>query len=808
MERFTLIHKDGSKLDLVSASPYRMVTEAKLSQEWMGADELHINIQSEEIIAFELGDVVMINGVPYALNAWVDTNILAEDRYEYTAVLSGIMYDANRCLFRNTDEDGHGDSNEFYLTYTLEDFAKIIVNNLNRVIPALDKVHEDGSYLATEDEREVQSESNNTVSLAQEYVTNKAWVLEMHTDEMDSTKVEEVKTLQFSSQTTLAALQTICQEYDCDWWTSYNGTHKIMHIGKKVSAVELPTDNNALSLGVNKGLCSIKESAQGEKRYISKLWVTGGTENILASYRDYSAKLMLPCPRRLNQHKHTLKDGTVINRGTMEIGSDNPKDSFLIVGTDIPSVDRFRNFGEYEGSINLQDIYPTLTCSVSRIYASQDDIEITPGRIDTDFVINFDPVLRPFGIDAIETKFRYPELYFDSVDIPFNLNRKWYESWPASEGGFDSGVNIGKYQYWCYVNGVKYIAQDFNNALELCKQFNDISSNPTTRQWQDWFKNDPSHPSADYPEIYAFVKLVANSNNTVYLIPGKSAQITFVTGTLAGVTFNIAQYKEYTKNGVSHKRFMINRVEDDTQTLFPSKDDDTFRVVAGDKFKITNICFPISILQEAEENLYFAALDEFKDLCRIPVSYDVQLDPIYLHHSFGDKMYKECPFEIGSKVRVVQPQLSLDSNLLIKKVERDLLNPFSVSLTLEEAYRRPQWAVRFRNQQVYEQQIDLDMAKIGGGITTKSNKANAQIVGRSVSSNNSFNEQHSMYDVQVEHSELIDCNGKHISKIVETVNENLSILTWTIKQELGVPLRDCSKGGQCVEYDSLPEITL
>ena len=280
MGSFEIIKRNGEKVQLQTREPFCAVKSAVQNTSLMGDDNVQISFVSRDLINLEKGDKILVFGEEYTLRTKAAREMLSETHYTYEATFYGVMYELMKSLYRNTDASGKSTKSTFDLTYSIKDFIKVLIYNVERDYPGLWKF-----------------------------------------DEANCPDTEPI-TLQFSKQNCLQVLQTLCskENFNLEFRiTQANGVRTI-HIGKFGSKVVPPGGNAFFEWGKGNGLYKLKEEKVDDKAIITRLWVEGGTTNIRSGYRGYSERLQLPYPKRLNKKEHTLADGTVIPAESEYIG--------------------------------------------------------------------------------------------------------------------------------------------------------------------------------------------------------------------------------------------------------------------------------------------------------------------------------------------------------------------------------------------------------------------------------------------------------------------------------------------------------
>ena len=231
------------------------------------------------------------------------------------------MYELMKTQYRDCDANGKSTRSTFDLTYSIKDFVKVIIYNLNRDYPGL-------------------------------------WAF----DEDNCPDTDPI-TIQFSKQNCLQVLQSLCSEsnFKLEFKISQANGVRTIHIGKFGAKIVPPGGREFFEWGKGNGLYTLKEKKIDDKSIKTRLWIEGGTTNIRADYRNYSERLQLPFPRRLNKHKHTLADGTVIEAESEMIGILNDNDRF------IEDADLREALGSDEDTAQYDNIYPRRTGEVTAL---------------------------------------------------------------------------------------------------------------------------------------------------------------------------------------------------------------------------------------------------------------------------------------------------------------------------------------------------------------------------------------------------------------------------------------------------------
>lgn len=169
--------------------------------------------------------------------------------------------------------------------------------------------------------------------------------------------------------------------------------------------------------------------------------------------------------------------------------------------------------------------------------------------------------------------------------------------------------------------------------------------------------------------------------STKYLVDGTSAKITFTSGRLAGQQFELEA-----KGGYNHetKTFRIIPFTDNRGLTIPSAEtQNAYKIEVGNTYKITDIYLPESYEQKAEENLWYAAMEDFKDATQAKAQYTLTLDRLYFLQELG-RDSDTSVFEVGDYVPVKDIRFGIEKQMRIQKVTRNLLLEQDYQITLAD----------------------------------------------------------------------------------------------------------------------------
>ncbi|WP_333661608.1 hypothetical protein [Chishuiella changwenlii] len=254
MEQILVKRASGEEYLLEDRAAFRIINSISQKTELRSNDTIDVDITSRQFHDFKIGDTFYFLGRKYTLNQIPRYQKNSRNEYQYSATFEGVMYDLRRASYDvNIDTTGSAIYGET-LTADLELFAKVLVENANRVF------------------------------------TDK-WALG------ELPENTETKTITFSEEDNcLGVLQKLCDEYDTDFTisTDENGLNKInfLQVGE-----EIPLE---FKVGFNQGLYNLIREKVDSSDIITRLKVYGSDQNLGTSYR--SNKLVLPGKNKPNSY--------------------------------------------------------------------------------------------------------------------------------------------------------------------------------------------------------------------------------------------------------------------------------------------------------------------------------------------------------------------------------------------------------------------------------------------------------------------------------------------------------------------------
>ncbi|MBQ0159896.1 MAG: hypothetical protein KBT28_04650 [Bacteroidales bacterium] len=632
---------ETNAVNLFSKKPLRSITSCIKKTTLMQEDTIQMTIVSFDYIQFQVGDYCVIDGCRYSIRSMADVVRHGEERFEYQVVFYGPMYDLIKRQYRNSDMYGRSSTATFDLTFKLDGFIRTIVNNMNRGLDAPEW------ECGNDDEDE----------------------------NMPNWPNSEYKTISFSRQNCLTALQSICSEGNFD--TEFTVTQREDN-GRTINVITVGAGNSdavndvPFSYGKGNGLFQLKESKVDDGTLITRLFVEGGTDNVKSSYRGYAGRLQLPLLRK-NKYQHSFSDGTSVAPNSEMIGIRSDDQRYMEDGSLV------ERYGVIEDTWQSDDIHPSFTGEIISL-----------------------------GTDR-RTQF--------NAYIGFDLKATWHV--PDASDEYYSDL-----KEWCYINGQFFLDMDdyvrwchlYNRTDEYHQYMDQQGLSEGNFAFSRWIVLITTGGIRPAPETYVeFVSLtnastsvynqMALAGQTKYLVDSSTpAKITFIDGKLAGTEFDLSEnWQKVMVDGEIHGLFTIIPFQDETETELPSSDavaGEPFRFAVGDHFKLTNIFLPYEYYQRAEEDLWYEAKERFEDVKQVSYRYDLTIDPLFSKANISLlKAIKAGSYIKISDSRFFASTTNYEAKLRVSRVEHNLLTG-EYRFTLESIHKLKKnklgnnWAMR------------------------------------------------------------------------------------------------------------------
>lgn len=314
MTEITLVKADGSLLPLNSKEPLRQVKSAVMKEERMGEDTLTLVVEATLPIDFTVGDTLQALGKTYYLNTLPGVQRSARRHLTYTVVLESAKYDLSKTILVNEFAGGKETVNETEFSYTgeFDQLMDLAVINLNRTQGA------------------------------------DSWQwrkVDTGADPDFDPQYQECKTLTFSCENVLSALNTICTEWGVEYrieTVDGRRTISVGQIGRQIYEYRF-------AYGKGRGLYSLTRNNASESSAPTRLYAYGSSQNLGTAYRERRRRLALP----LEHPSPLIREGLYI------------QDDALV-----------ERFGLIEGAVIFDQVYPSREGTVSSV-DPQDELKFT-----------------------------------------------------------------------------------------------------------------------------------------------------------------------------------------------------------------------------------------------------------------------------------------------------------------------------------------------------------------------------------------------------------------------------------------------
>ena len=241
-----VIKKKNTTIDLFNYKPFRSVTKAELSRTLMSDDYVDISVECANPLDLSLGDRVVVEGRTFFLNMLPPAKKLAEDQFSYELRFEGPAFLLRKSKVFDLDSQGNKTNIDVPLTGEINEFLYLIINNANK--------------------------------------WDNKWVLG------DFPSNTETKSMQFSNENCLAALQRICQEFNVEFDIVEAGGKFTLNIREKIGK----TLSFTVEYGMGNGLYDLSRARANDSEVVTVLYAYGSSQNIPVDYRGYSPRLRMP----------------------------------------------------------------------------------------------------------------------------------------------------------------------------------------------------------------------------------------------------------------------------------------------------------------------------------------------------------------------------------------------------------------------------------------------------------------------------------------------------------------------------------
>ena len=269
-DQIEVVKPNDDIIALFQREPLRTVTKAEQVQDLLGQDVLNMSVTSVEPLELTIGQRVTTFGKTYYLNQLPTAQVKGERHFEYDLTFEGPQYTLRRAVFFNADITGFNTTSYFPLTGDCELFLDVLINNLSRVFGA--GKWNKGQFPTT-----------------------------------------AAKTITFSENNCLAALQTICKEFETEFDIVQGGSSNTLHIRKAGQIL-----GHTYQYDRGYGLYELKRQTVTDSDIVTRLYPFGSSKNLKSNYRNFSQRLRIPDPGYIQDAQAIAAFGIIENTQVWE----------------------------------------------------------------------------------------------------------------------------------------------------------------------------------------------------------------------------------------------------------------------------------------------------------------------------------------------------------------------------------------------------------------------------------------------------------------------------------------------------------
>ena len=306
MDVITLV-KDGCEdLPLGGPSAGCAVVSGNISHTLMGEETLILEVEASAAVGFEVGYRTEVFGRTYYLNNLPRAVRMSGHRITYSVVMESLKYELSKVLFTNRFNGGSENVNEVDFSFTGS-----FVGVMDKIVSELERVYGAGTWQWKEADTGVD-------------------------EAYDHSRLDEVKTLSFSSENVLSALNTACGQWNAEFRVEREAGVNTITAGRFGRNVW----EHTFRYGRGNGLYRLTRDRKSDSNMITRLYAYGSDKNLSGKYRGRRRRLALP-----QSHESPLvKAGGYVQDDALA-----------------------EKFGYGEGAVIFDDIYPSREGTVSAV---------------------------------------------------------------------------------------------------------------------------------------------------------------------------------------------------------------------------------------------------------------------------------------------------------------------------------------------------------------------------------------------------------------------------------------------------------
>ncbi len=166
----------------------------------------------------------------------------------------------------------------------------------------------------------------------------------------------------------------------------------------------------------------------------------------------------------------------------------------------------------------------------------------------------------------------------------------------------------------------------------------------------------------------SFLDNTIDFNLNLYLLPGIAPKCVMLSGDLAGYSFDILHYSDYTKI------ITIGEIKDDIGQELPNSN---LELKVGDKYTLVDIYMPTAYVENAESELSNLGNDYLDKYSEPLVKFTITIDARYLEEN-------NIIINVGQKINLIMNDFSISEILRVYSLTRSLANPYHYTMELTD----------------------------------------------------------------------------------------------------------------------------
>jgi hypothetical protein len=443
------------------------------------------------------------------------------------------------------------------------------------------------------------------------------------------------KLMNFSGEHCRGVLKRMCDEFDCE-----------VSFSKKVISLYDRIENaTSLALEYHTGLHGFTRTTESDKNIVTRLYPLGSEKNLSA---DYGSPRLKPALSKNLLSNPGFETGSFT--GWTLWGSPGVR----TVQSSYPTYEgsysyRHKCVDQNGGSSQTITVQPNTEYTLSAWVYSTPDITNTRIMAYSDSTYYSAYVWRGFIWDRIHVTFTTGAAETSIQIYVGGKGECWFDAIQLERSDQPSPYSLD--------TGIEYLERnvDLYGIIEKTVIFDDVCPNRTG-----------TISYVDGSDVRIFRDSGMDFDLNSYLLDGVTAKVNFLTGSLAGYTFDVETYTAGTKQ---YK--LINQTFQSGLVL-PSA---TEKPAVNDTYVLLDIKLPDSYIDTAEEELLQRGLRYIEENAEPRVTYELDTDPQYFKHNYITPA-------IGDKITVTDTDLDISTVVRVTEIKQYLIDQYRCELVL------------------------------------------------------------------------------------------------------------------------------